>query len=123
MYSSPLISIELQSSDMSSNQCLHFEFKNKFTKEASLASAEIWSNYFNENPNEHFDFIWDCREMTGFEMAARTEWYNAIKVHKIRIANVKVIANSLMIRSAAKVMLQFFSINSVIVRSMDSAAA
>lgn len=118
-FTSPTVNIKLTRSETSSNRCLLFEFRNKFKKEVAIPSAQSWSAFFEKNPNEHFDFIWDCSEMSGFEIGARTEWYHAIKDHKLRISHVTVIADSIMIRSAAKVMLQYFKIRSVITRTKE----
>ena len=98
---------------------LYFKFKGKFTEETSIAGSKAWASFLNERPNEKIEFVWDCEEMTGFEINARKEWYETMKGYKDQIKMVYVISNNLMIRSAAKVMLQFFKIPSEINRSGD----
>lgn len=114
---SPQLDIHVLKNLDTNNQCLYFKFNGKFTEETSIAGAKAWSNYMDEKPHEEFEFVWDCKEMSGFEVSARKEWYNAIQKYKDRIAMVHVISNQIMIRSAAKVMLQFFGIQSTISRS------
>ncbi len=106
--------------DLEDINCMHFVFKGKFSVATSISASACWSNLLSENPNIHYDFIWDCTQMTGFELQARKEWYNAIQKHKNQIKKVYVISDKLMIRSAAKVMLQFFGIKSQIARSNDN---
>ncbi|MEO9485438.1 MAG: hypothetical protein ABJG47_18405 [Ekhidna sp.] len=114
---SPQLDIQSIKTTHTGSQCLYFKFKQKLTQEASKAGSQAWSQYMNEEAGSSFEFVWDCLEMTGFELQARKEWYNTIQNHKNQIAKVYVVSDKLMIRSAAKVMLQFFGIPSKITRS------
>ena len=120
---SPELDIHLLADSGSANACLYFKFKGKLTKETSKAGALAWLNHMDEKAEDNFEFVWDCKEMTGFELQARKEWYNAMQTRKDRITKVYVVSNHLMIRSAAKVMLQFFGIPSEINRSEDQLPA
>ena len=100
-------------------QYLHFKFKGKFTEETSQAASKAWTQHMSEHSSAQFEFVWDCTEMSGFELKARKEWYKAMQNNKERIEKVYVVSDKLMIRSAAKVMLQFFGIHSEINRSSD----
>jgi len=115
----PELQIHVVRNLASPNPCLYFKFTGKFSTQTSISAAKNWSLFFEENPEEQIEFVWDCKEMTGFELNARKEWYKAMQKHKRRILKVHVISDQLMIRSAAKVMLQFFGIPSEISRSGD----
>ena len=114
---SPELDIKLLKNVETQNHCIYFKFKGKFSEEASIAGSKSWGQYMDEKPNQKFEFVWDCEQMTGFELNARKEWYTAMQKYKDRIAMVYVIANGIMIRSAAKVMLEFFRIPSKISKS------
>lgn len=114
---SPDLDIKLIKNTDSINDCIYFKFKGKFSQETSKAGSDVWSSYMAENSSKSFEFVWDCSSMTGFELQARKEWYSAMQNHKDRITKVYMISDKLMIRSAAKVMLQFFGIPSEISRT------
>lgn len=116
---SPELDIQLIKNTDNKHNCLYFRFKEKFTQKTSMAGSQAWSRFMEEKQNASFEFVWDCSDMTGFELQARKEWYNAIQNYKNQIAKVYVVSDKLMIRSAAKVMLQFFGIPSEINRSGD----
>ena len=99
--------------------CLHFSFKGKFTEEASISATQSLSAEFDSNPSITYSFLWDCMKMEGFEIAARKEWYRCMKIYKKRISKVCVVSDNILIRGAARVMLQFFGIPSAIVKSYD----
>ena len=109
-----IISVNKQLCD----NCLHFQFKGKFTEHASIDGTIAWANYMNEHEGK-FTFIWDCTDMDGFEMNARKKWYETMKIYKKRITFIHVIAHNILIRSAAKVMLSFFGVDGVVVRSIE----
>lgn len=117
---SPELNIQLLKNLNNDTKCLHFKFREKFKVETSVSASKVWTNFLDEHPNEHVEFVWDCVGMTGFELEARKEWYEAMKNYKDRISKVYMISDKLMIRSAAKVMLQFFGIPSKIERSSES---
>ncbi len=101
----------------SNRKVLHFEFVGKFMKTTSVEGSKAWTSFMDENETKEFEFVWDCTQMTGFEISARKEWYDAMQGYKGRIVMAYVISDKIMIRSAAKVMLQFFGIPSQIFRT------
>ncbi|MFY0628300.1 MAG: hypothetical protein JXR07_18535 [Reichenbachiella sp.] len=99
--------------------CLEFVFKGKFTEQASIKGTEAWVKIFDSNPYTKYTLLWNCEDMTGFEPGARKEWYRVMKIYKPRIKEVTVVSKHLIIRGAAKVMLEFFGIKSKVVRTID----
>lgn len=120
LFTSPQLTI--QKENRNDHILLKFVFKGKLTKTASTLGAQAWSEEMLFHSHMAYEFIWDCSRMTGFEPAARTEWYKRISLHKRQISQVNTISDSIMIRSAAKVMLQFFGIPNVAQRSMPAKA-
>ncbi|GAB4232428.1 MAG: hypothetical protein Tsb0034_05210 [Ekhidna sp.] len=114
---SPQLKIKALKNPETEQKCLYFRFTGKFTEETSKAGSKAWTDYLREHPGENVEFVWDCKDMTGFEISARKEWYNAMQGFKKRIVKTYVISDQIMIRSAAKVMLSFFGIPSEIGRS------
>lgn len=98
---------------------LEFTFKGHFTELASKQGAEFWSRVFEAAPDQEFELIWYCTDMTGFDPKARKQWYNCIQRYKQRISMVHVVSKSLIIRGAAKVMMEYFRIKSKMVRSYE----
>lgn len=111
--------LEIISNSQFGLNSLHFIFKGKFTEEASIKGTEAWSKEFDEHSSESYHLIWDCTDMSGFEPAARKEWYNCMKLYKKRIREVTVISQNILIRGAARVMLEFFGLQSRMVRSIE----
>lgn len=97
---------------------LFFKFKGKFTELASQTGARAWSEEM-ESSNNNYTFIWDCTDMSGFEPSARSEWYKSIKLYKPRISHVTIIASNILIRGAARVMMELFGIPAKIVRHIE----
>lgn len=97
---------------------LYFKFKGKFTEMASINGTKAWSEELANSKN-NYSFIWDCQTMSGFEPNARREWYDKMKLYKPRISHVTIIASSILIRGAARVMMEFFGIPSKILRSIE----
>lgn len=103
--------------------CILFHFKDKFTIDASVRATQYWSGLLESQPNESFSFVWDCTDMSGFEPSARKEWYRAMKLYKDQISEIIVISPSILIRGAARVMMEFFGIKSKILQSKDALMA
>lgn len=116
---SPQLTIKEAKNLASNRKALYFRFVGKFTKDASVSGSQAWTQFMDEHQSTEFEFVWDCTEMSGFEISARKEWYNAMQGYKHRIKQAHVISNQLMIRSAAKVMLQFFGIPANIYRTEE----
>ncbi len=97
---------------------LYFKFKGKFSESASVDGTRAWSEEM-ESSNNNYTFIWDCTDMSGFDPSARSEWYKSMKMYKSRISEVTIISSNILIRGAARVMMELFGIKATIVRSID----
>ena len=113
----PKISIRL--APEVSNNCIWFDFKDKFTLDASVRATQYWSGLFESNPEVSYDFIWECSEMSGFEPSARKEWYRAMQLYKSRISHITIISPHFLIRGAARVMMEVFGIKSRMLKSKE----
>ncbi len=100
---------------------LHFAFKGKFTTESSEAGCKAWTSHFQKKPQQQFTIIWDCTQMTGFEIDARKQWYVGLTETKQQIREIIVVSDNLMIRASARVMCGFFGIKGKFVRTLDEA--
>ena len=98
---------------------LYFTFSGKLTEVTAKEATKMWSQELTTTSNKKFHFIWDCSKMTGFEIKARSCWYDALKSHHGQIGQVTVIAKNILIRGAARVMLDFFGIYSQMVKSRE----
>ncbi|UXX79017.1 hypothetical protein N7E81_16810 [Reichenbachiella carrageenanivorans] len=116
-YTHPKISIRL-APELGQN-CIYFSFKDKFTLDASENATRYWSGLFDANVDVAYRFVWDCSQMTGFEPSARKEWYTAMKKHKNRISHITIISPSLLIRGAARVMMEAFGIKSKMLKTKE----
>jgi hypothetical protein len=116
-YSSP--ELEITDRFETCPDCLYFKFKNKFTETASIAGAKFWNSICDGHPDQNYSIIWDTTEMSGFEIKARTEWYSTMKRNKHQIQNITVISSSVIIRSAARVMLEFFNVKYRMLRNIE----
>ncbi len=113
-------SLEIRRDPEFGQNALVFKFIGKFTEEASIEGTRVWKKEFDENPDiEDWVLIWDCLEMTGFEISARKEWYKYLKDSNPRIEFVVIAAKNVLIRGAARVMMDFFGLKSQIVKSLD----
>ena len=118
-YKSPELDIQIINTEAVNKIYIDFTFKGKFTTQASINGSEEWTSIMDQHPDKSIDFIWNCLDMTGFEIEARKEWYKSMQKYKKSIKKVYVVSDKIMIRSAAKVMLQFFGIPAGISRSLD----
>jgi len=97
---------------------LHFRFKGKFTTEASRESCKVWVPYLQQSLTKS-TVIWDCTEMNGFEPGARTAWMEGLSITKVKIKLVCVIAQNIMIRSAAQLMLKAYGLDSMVAKKEE----
>lgn len=111
--------IDIYSDEYQGGPGLYFKFKGKFTEEASALSTHAWHNELEKKPFQKFVFIWDCESMGGFELSARKLWYEYMSLHKNQIQQVVVISGSIIIRNAARVMLEFFGLHATVVKNTE----
>jgi hypothetical protein len=118
-YESPDLTIEIDS-HADGSPILNFTFSGKFTEKASREGSRFWDAILS-NSRESCHFVWNCTTMTGFELSARKEWYKYMSIHKEKIKHVTVISGSVMIRSAARVMLELFGVSYSIHKPVEKA--
>ncbi|MEP2026990.1 MAG: hypothetical protein ABJH98_07005 [Reichenbachiella sp.] len=111
--------IDISLSPKFGQNCIYFVFKDKFTLDASINSTKYWTNLFESNAETSFQFIWDCTNMSGFEPSARKEWYGAMKKYKNRIDHITIVSPNILIRGAARVMMEVFGIKSKMVKTKE----
>ena len=105
--------VDLSYNDQFDLPCLVFTFKGKFTQLASEESTQVWKEVFDKSNSKHI-LVWDCSQMTGFEMSARREWLKYMQLLSNRIDRVLVISDSVLIRGSARLMLKLFNFRSEI---------
>lgn len=111
--------IDIQFAPEFSKDCIYFTFREKFTLDASEQATRYWSNLLDKSESKSFSFIWDCTEMTGFEPSARKTWYGSMKKYKSRISHITIISPSILIRGAARVMMEMFGMKSKMLKSKE----
>lgn len=122
IYSSKALNIKLNTNF--NKKCLHFEFKGKFTNEASKEGVRVWSEEFNKaDKNVKHIIIWDCIKMTGFEPSAKKEWKKYLDENHDKIACVIMISGNIILRGAAHLLLRFLPCQSKVVKSLHEATA
>ena len=109
--------LDIESDSYQDENSLYFKFKGKFTEEASAQSTQAWHEELSRNPLTKYVFVWDCSEMSGFEISARKIWYKYMGIHKSQLEEVVVISGSIIIRNAARVMLEFFGVRTTVTKS------
>ncbi|SHJ61751.1 hypothetical protein SAMN04488028_101687 [Reichenbachiella agariperforans] len=98
--------------------CLLFKFKNKFTEEASEKACSFWEREFEKRDVDHkMTLVWDCTEMSGFELNAQKRWVKCMNKHVSQIERVTVISDNIVIRGAARLILQAYSYETKVVKS------
>lgn len=103
------------------SNCLHFKFKGKFTKDASIAACHAWGCEFDKmETSEKFVLLWDCLDMNDFEIAAKNQWQEHMKSYHDRIELVIVVSDNILIRGAARLILKKFGLNANVVRSFEA---
>lgn len=118
IYNSPELAISYGQPE--DNQLvLIFAFKGKFTEATSSAAASIWKREFDKYPRQKFNLIWDCTDMNGFEIGARKNWYQILSMYKRQINHVSTLSTNIMIRSAARVMLELYGISNTSLRTTE----
>ena len=98
-------------------RCLHFTFSGRLTEQDATSAIQAWRSAFAARMGEPVTLIWDCREMTGYDTAARIQWQQTLKELGGQIESIWLISSSRMIRMGASVMALFSSLN---IRPVDS---
>ena len=101
------------------SNCMYFKFKGTFTSEAAEEAIRIWTEEFESNPSKKFSHLWDCDEMEKFEMEAKRKWMNALAQHNDQIDHICIVASSIVIRGAARIMSNFTKLKLRIFKSLE----
>lgn len=91
----------LPSSDV---PCFYFSFIDFFSKEESEYLVELVTPHFSKDLNQQFIQVWDCTEMSSFEMGAKNAWQKMLKLYKTQIHSVYLISDNQIIRLAGRLM-------------------
>jgi len=97
--------------------CLRFTFGAHLGEHGAREAIAEWRRLFETAPPGKVALIWDCREMKGYDSAARTIWQETLKELRDQIGTIFLISDSAMIRMGASVMSLFSSLEIKPVRS------
>lgn len=116
--------LETESIDVVKNHkygenCLHFVFKGRFTKEASSQATEAWKNEFNSNQEKRYTLIWDCTHMKNFDFDANNEWRRTLSTYTNQIDHIYLVSEAVLIRGAARIMSNVANLNLDAFKSID----
>lgn len=84
-----------------------FTFHGELNKAVALRLIQKWTQYLSERPVEKHILVWDAREMTGYEPAARTFWQKALKENSPQTEIIYLISDKRIIRLGATLMSAF----------------
>lgn len=87
--------------------CMYFQFKGTFDKKASELSTQAWTDEFEKNPDATYKHVWDCTNMKDFNYDAKKSWTDTLSKFENRIDEIYVVADSIIIRGAARLMTKF----------------
>ncbi|HCX23405.1 MAG: hypothetical protein CMB80_06860 [Flammeovirgaceae bacterium] len=104
--------VEVRLDDRFDIPCVNVRFIGKFTESTSIESTTVWKQTFQKHPKAKFIMVWDCMDMTGFEMSARREWLKHMHELHGQIDRIIVISDSVLIRGSARLMLKLFRFKS-----------
>lgn len=95
--------------DLSPN-CIVFEFNGKFTTDACQQAVSEFNAKYPISKLSSLSFVWDCTEMTGFDLTARKHWVDFIDSLGKRISRVNVISDKIVIRGSARLLLKLLNL-------------
>lgn len=98
--------VEVESFTDGPQHYLVFEFRNHFSIEAAEAAVNSWSDY-NQQYQQSATHIWNCKRMSGFDMAAKKIWMNKMKESGDLIERIILVSEMILIRGAARLMSKF----------------
>jgi len=105
--------------EKSGKPCLKFTFGQNLTEKDAGEAIVEWRKAFQSKMGQAIVLIWDCREMKGYESAARVNWQSALKEMKSQIDTIWLITESNFIKMGASVMSMFSSLEIKVVSSED----
>lgn len=93
------------------DNCMYFQFKGTFDKEASEKATRVWMKEFESNSHKKYKHIWDCTQMKDFHFDAKNSWSETLTKYESRIEVIYVVSESIVIRGAARLMTKFSKYN------------
>jgi hypothetical protein len=105
--------------NVQSKTCVKFVFKGTLTGYGANLAVEKWKELFASKPNEKFNLVWICNDMTGYEPKARILWQDTMKSCKEQIDGIWLVTNSPIIKAGAMIMSAFTSYTIKVVNSED----
>ena len=78
-----------------------------------------WKEAFQSRPDDKITIVWECLNMTGYETQARIQWQETLKELQPQIKDIWLISDSNLIKTGARVMSVFTSLNIHIVDSEE----
>ncbi len=98
--------VEVEAISIDNRQFLLFEFRNHFSTKAAEAAAACWTTY-NQEHQQSAIHIWNCKRMSGFDMAAKKVWMAKMKASGSLMERIILISEMILIRGAARLMSKF----------------
>ena len=105
---------------MPEGNSLKFDFKGKFDLTTCQDTVSAWNSAFESFKGKKFTLIWDCSQMSGFDVEAQREWVKHMNRLAGQIEKVIVIADNIVIRGAARLILKLFSFESEVYNSITT---
>ena len=88
------------------NTFLIFIFTGKLSQKSAEEACEAWDRLVMSETTTSFVNIWDCKGMTGFDQLARKKWMDGMDKMHNRTGEIWLIADSIIVRGAARLMTQ-----------------
>lgn len=110
--------VEVESIANGPQKYLVFEFRNHFSLKAAEAAVNSWSDY-NLQHEQSATHIWNCKRMSGFDMAAKKVWMNKMKESGDLIERIILVSEMILIRGAARLMSKFSKHDLQVYKSLD----
>ena len=99
--------------------CLKFTFGSELRLEDATAAIDEWRKAFDQLSGHPIVLIWDARELTDYDSAARKAWQKTMKELRNQIDTIWLITQSNIVTMGATVMSIFSSLDIKVVRSED----
>ena len=97
-------------------ECVYFTFKNKFTEQNATDAVKSWNGFLSDK-DKKYTYVWNCKEMSGYDPMARVYWQKAIKAYKNQIDKIWLISDSKIIITGANLLSVFTSIDIKAIKS------
>ena len=102
-------SVYIKWETLEDKKCLTFKFQGKLTAQVAQEALLQWNEEFEKDKEGGVCMLWDCTNMTGWDMSSRIQWQKALKKHKMRISRIWIISNSPKVKLGAQMIIAFTS--------------